>query len=174
MSEGEGETGGWRTLGRIALIITIVGGVLGIVGFFLSEYRESSRRDNQTASTAPQTFAPLEEAFIVSPVSWGRDLTVITKKARTGYKGNIIVFSCDPASGHYRWIGETDFNGASDEYVMGGEFDGDKIIIGVNVTPEDGDPKTVISSWDLKSLRRLAAPVARPGALQCSDFAKEF
>lgn len=175
MAEAELERGGWRTFGRFGLIVTVVGGILGIVGFFLNEYRQGSRPEGQTAVAAvPQPLVPLEEAFVVSPVSWGRDLTVTTRKARTGYKGNITVFSCNPATGHYRWIGETDFGGASDEYVMGGEYDGDNIIIGVNVTPEDGDPKTVISAWNLKDLRRTKAPVARPGALQCLDFAKEF
>ena len=175
MSEGEAEKGSWRTLGRAAVVVTIIGGVIGIVSFGLNEYRESVRKDAPPTTTAAvQPFAPLEEAFIISPVSWGLDLTVTTRKARTGYKGNMIVFSCNPKTGHYRWIGETDFGGGSDEYVMGGEFDGEKIIIGANVTPEDGDPKTIISVWDLKNLRRLAPPIARPGALQCQDFAKEF
>ena len=95
------------------------------------------------------------------------------RKARTSYKGNIVVFWCNTANGHYGWIGEAAFGSASDDYVMAGEYDADNILIGINVNPEDGDPKTVISAWDLKKLRQTKPPKARPGTLQCLDFAGE-
>jgi hypothetical protein len=169
----EAEKGGWRTLARLGIVVTIVAGLIGILGFFLSEYRESTRRENGAVTAAPQAFAPPEETFIVSPVSWGRDLTVTVRKARTGYKGNIVVFWCNPANGHYGWIGEAAFGSPSDDYVMGSEYDTDNILIGINVNPEDGDPKTVISAWDLKKPRQTKPPQARPGTLQCIDFAGE-
>ena len=121
----------------------------------------------------PAAQIPLEEAFTVSPVSWGRDLTLTVRKARTAYKGNIVVFSCNPATGHYREIGVSAFGSASDSFIMGDRYEADSIVIGINVRPEDGDTKTVISPWDLKNLRRTKPPEARQGELQCLDFAGE-
>jgi len=122
-------------------------------------------------SPAPVAQTPVEEVFGVTPASWGRDLTVTVRKARTNYKGSIVVFSCNPVSGHYGWIGETAFGSPSDDYLMAAEYEADSIVIGINVTPEDGDPKTVISTWNLRKLRQTKPPRSRPGTLQCVDFA---
>ena len=170
MSEGDGKDSRiWTWVFRIGALLALIVSVLTLPKI-VSEFREGSP---PTAPAGPTAQAPVEEAFTVSPISWGRDLTVTVRKARTGYKGNIVVFWCNPANGHYGWIGEAAFGSASADYVMGSEYDADNILIGINVNPEDGDAKTVISAWDLKKLRQTKPPQARPGTLQCLDFAGE-
>ena len=170
MSEGDGSGSRlWTWIFRIGALLALIVSVLTLPKI-ISEFREGPP---PTTPISPSAQAPVEDAFIVSPVSWGRDLTVTVRKARTGYKGNIVVFWCNPANGHYGWIGEAAFGSASDDYVMGSEYDTDNILIGINVNPEDGDPKTVISAWDLKKPRQTKPPQARPGTLQCIDFAGE-
>ena len=170
MSDGNGtDSRLWTWVFRIGALLALIVSVLTLPKI-VSEFQE---RSPQTAPAGPTAQAPVEGTFTVSLVSWGRDLTVTVRKARTGYKGNIVVFWCNPANGHYGWIGEAAFGSASDDYVMGGEYDTDNILIGINVNPEDGDPKTVIAAWDLKKLRQTRSPQARPGTLQCIDFAGE-
>ena len=166
---GEGDGNGsrlWTWIFRIGALLALIVSVLTLPKI-ISEFREGS---SSTTPISPITQAPVEDTFIVSPVSWGRDLTVTVRKGRTGYKGNIVVFWCNPGNGHYGWIGETAFASASDDFIMAGEYEDDNILIGINVNPEDGDPKTIVSTWDLKNLRQTKAPKARAGSLQCLDL----
>ena len=167
MQEESAKGKGWHRLTRAEVLLSILASLLGITAAFIGIW---ATRSSPPAPTGPVAQAPVEDTFIASPVSWGRDLTVTVRKGRTGYKGSIVVFWCNPRNGHYGWIGETAFASASDDFVMAGEYEDDGILIGINVNPEDGDAKTIVSSWDLKNLRQTKAPKARPGTLQCLDL----
>jgi hypothetical protein len=100
-------------------------------------------------------------------------LTVTVRKSRTGYKGNIVVFYCNAVTGHYGWLGEAVFGAAAEDFVVGGEYQNPSIVLGINVSPEGDDTKTIVSTWELKKVRQVTPPKVYPGSPQCHDLVEE-
>lgn len=172
MADESAKGKGWHGLMRAEVLLSILASIIGITAAVIGVWATRSNAPDSVVRPAAAQ-AAVEDVFLASPVSWGQDLTVTVRKARTSYKGNIVVFWCNPADGHYGWIGETAFGSGADDYVMASMYAADNIIIGINVKPEDGEPKTVTSTWDLQKLRQTTPPKARSGTLQCLDFAGE-
>jgi hypothetical protein len=168
-NDGETRKGSSR-LGRADVILSIVASLLAIG---VAIYGIWATRSSPPSEPTPVAQSPLEDTFVASPVWWGQDLTVTVRKSRTGYKGNMVVFYCNPASGHYGWVGEAAFGTAAEDFVVGGEYDNGTIVIGINVSPEGGDTKTVVSTWELKKLRQTKTPTLLPGSPQCHDLVGE-
>ena len=167
--EGKTRSGSGR-LSRAEVILSIVASVLAIGGAIFGFL---ATRQSAPSEPHPAPQAPLEDTFVAPPAWWGKDLTVTVRKSRTNYKGNILVFYCNPASGHYGWLGEVPFGTASEDFVVGNEYDTDSIVLGIGVSPEEGDTRTIVSTWQLKKLRQTKEPKSVPGAPQCHDLVEE-
>lgn len=112
----------------------------------------------------------LEDQFVVTPVSFGQEMTVSLKKSRTSEKGKLSVFACNP-NGHINYMGETAFGSAPDDFVMTRPYsDPNSVVLLLNIMPEDGDPQTIIAPWDLTSLKRTSPQSTREGQLSCTDI----
>jgi hypothetical protein len=170
--KGDAQKGSSR-LGRTEVILSIVASLIAIAGTTYGIWVARSSPPSEIPAPAPVAQSPLEDTFVLSPVWWGQDLTVTVRKARTGYKGNIVVFYCNTASGHYGWVGEAAFGTATEDFVVGGEYENPTIVLGINVNPEDGDTKTLVSTWELKKLRQVKPPKVLPGSPQCHDLVEE-
>jgi hypothetical protein len=168
--KGETQKGSSR-LGRVEVILSIIASILAIGGAIYGVWVARSSPSSEPVPVVAES--PLEDAFVASPVWWGKDLTVTVRKSRTGYKGNIVVFYCNTASGHYGWVGEAAFGTAAEDFVVGGEYESPAIVLGINVNPEGGDTKTVVSTWELKKIRQLKPSTVMPGSPQCHDLLGE-
>lgn len=177
MSNGDG-TGHSNRLVWAATVITIVGGIAGILTFILtspklvSEFFGDPALAPAVLAPSPALQAPLEDKFVVTPMSFGQDMTLSVRKGRTTDKGIITVFACSP-DGHHHLMGETAYGTAPEDFVMGGRYAADAVTLIINVAPEDGDQKTVISKWNLDSLSRTKPPASRDGQLGCLDIRED-
>jgi len=162
MSDGNATARRTRwTLGRAEKVLAIVVSILAILTFIFT-----------FVISSPTLQTPVEDKFIATPMSFGQDMTLSVKKARTTDKGNITVFACSP-DGHFHLMGDTAYGTAPDDFVMGGRYEADAVTLIINVTPEGGDPKTVISKWNLDGLTRTKPPVSRDGTLGCLDIRED-
>jgi hypothetical protein len=162
MSDGNATAKRTRwTLGRVEKFLAIVVSALAILTFIFT-----------FVISSPTLQTPVEDKFIATPMSFGNDLTVSVKKGRTTDKGIITVFACSP-DGHHHLMGDTAYGTAPDDFVMGGRYEADVVTLIINVAAEDGDPKTVISKWNLDSLSRTKPPVSRDGRLGCLDIRED-
>jgi hypothetical protein len=161
MKDGDTTGKSWQALGRVDVILGIMASTLAIGAVLVGVLVTSSEQQSS-----------MEDKFVATPMSFGQDMTLSVKKGRTSDKGTITVFACSP-DGHFHLMGDTAYGTAPDDFVMGGRYEADAVTLIINVTPEGGDPKTVISKWNLDSLSRTKPPVSRDGTLGCLDIRED-
>lgn len=126
------------------------------------------------AERLDKKYPPLEQAFQVTPISFGSDLTTTIKKTATETGGQLRLFACGTRSAKMSYVGETAYSASDDKFDFSSHFPETSAVLLMQIEPASGPPVTVLAPWDLGSIIRLREPESRPGLLNCVDIKGQF
>lgn len=173
MSEGS-QSGLTRILlsaeARLVAFFTIIGGLAALYQAF----GPSAAPTSVPPSSETSKPWPLEQAFNVKPTWFGRDLMVSISKVRTDRPGRLAAYACTPNSTIMRRLGESAYASTGEEFIFNEQHKDQRLIVLLHLEPNDKDPVTVISSWDLENTTRLREPILRSGLITCAEIKGQF